>query len=217
MKEEVCACVCICCPRQPSNIDQWSLLQDSCLFFSPGPSVRLSSDTPGFPGCPRTCASVPCMPRLLMCPTVPVYLLSCFLYLGDSETDLSMFRCSLCNEDSCHESATSLSDILWKNVLPSGWYMHACLFMYVQLWRDASACVLCTCLWRQRWMLGISLCATPHTHLWHKAFVLNLGLTHLTNLASWPAKPRVSPVSQDWNWRYEPLSLGCVELLVLNS
>lgn len=140
MKEEVCACVCICCPRQPSSTDQWSLLQDSCLFFSPGPSVRLSSDTPGFPGCPRTCASAPCMLRLLMCPTVPVYLLSCFLYLGDSETDLSMFRCSLCSEDSRHESATSLSDILWKNVLPSGWYMHACLFMYVQL------CKRCFCM-----------------------------------------------------------------------
>lgn len=133
MKEEVCARVCICCPRQPSNTDQWSLLQDSCLFFSPGLSIRPSSDTPGFPGCPRTCALAPCMLRLLMCPTVPVYLLSCLLYLGDSETDLSMFRCSLCSEDSRHESATFLSDILWKNVLPSGWYMHACLFMYVQL------------------------------------------------------------------------------------
>lgn len=130
MKEEVCACVCICYPRQPSSTDQWSLLQDSCLFFSPGPSVRLSSDTPGFPGCPRTCASAPCMLRLLMCPTVPVYLLSCFLYLGDSETDLSMFRCSLCSEDSRHESATSLSDILWKKCVTFG-VVYACMLVYV--------------------------------------------------------------------------------------
>lgn len=116
-----------------------------------------------------------------MCPIVPVYLLSCFLYLGDSETDLSTFRCSLCSEDSRHESATSPSDILWKNALPSGWYMHACLLMYVQLCKRCSPCVQCTCLWRQRWMLGISLCAPTR---WHKAFVLNLGLTHLTNQQS---------------------------------
>ena len=131
MKEEVYACVCICCPRQPSNTDQWSLLQHSCLFLSPGPNIRPSSDTPGFPGCPRTCASAPCMLRLLMCPIVPVYLLSCFLYLGDSETDLSTFRCSLCSED-INQPRLHLT-FFGKIVLPSGQYMHACLLMYVQL------------------------------------------------------------------------------------
>lgn len=85
-----------------------------------------------------------------------------------------------------------------KNVFITFGVIYACILVYGCAFCEGCMCVVFM-LVETRGGCWLSSSIPHHSFLTQVFFLLNLGLVHLANLASWPANSRASPISKDWS------------------